>query len=64
MIYICLNLPRVDEYGVPGRRLGPVAERPGAVAVREQLDAPEVLGAEPRPVLGIGISPTLVVGES
>ena len=50
MIYICLNLPRVDEYGVPGRRLGPVAERPGAVAVREQLDAPEVLGAKPRPV--------------
>jgi hypothetical protein len=50
MIYICLKLPRVDEYGVPGRRLGPVPERPRAVAVCEPLDAPEVLGAKPRPV--------------
>ena len=52
MIYICLNLPRVDEYGVPGRRLGPVAERPGAVAVREQHDAPERSSAPSRAQCG------------
>jgi hypothetical protein len=50
----CLKLPRVHEDGGAGGRLGPVAERAVAVPVREALDAPEVLGAEPRPVRHAG----------
>lgn len=49
-----LKLPWVYEDGGSRRRLAPVAERAVAVAVGQPLDAPEVVGAEARPVRHAG----------